>query len=324
MLMWLGCDLGQGWLFGRPVPAEDLPAVIAMPRERLHVRDSQYLWKDISGCTLPSQRLAQLQAIYDGAPVGLAFIDVNLRYVNLNERLARMNGASVEEHLGKTVDEMVPELFPQFEPYIRQALQGNSIAGVEVTKSVSNGQDARTLLLSYEPAYDEAEEVIGVSVAIVDITERKQTEAALRESEDHYRHMVDLNPQIPWVLDPEGNAIEISSRWKQVTGMSREMCRGRGYLDAIHPDDRPLVEDVIDQSMKSGNPIDVECRILASSGEWIWIRSRGTARRNQSGEIVRWYGSADDISDNKRAEEALRRSVEHLNEHFRAHQCHRT
>jgi len=43
MLMWLGCDLGQGWPFGRPVPAEDLPAVIAMPRERIHVGDSQYL-----------------------------------------------------------------------------------------------------------------------------------------------------------------------------------------------------------------------------------------------------------------------------------------
>jgi PAS domain S-box-containing protein len=316
MLMWLGCDLGQGWLFGSPVPAEDLPAVIAMPRQRIHVGDSQYLWKDISGCTLPSRRLAQLQAIYDGAPVGLAFIDVNLRYVSLNERLARMNGAPVEAHLGKTVDKMVPELFPQFEPYIRQALQGKAIAGVEVTKSVSDGQGARTLLLSYEPAYDEADEVIGVSVAIADITERKQTEAALRESEDHYRHMVDLNPQIPWVLDPEGNAIEISPRWEQVTGMSREMYQGRGYLDAIHPDDRRHVEDVVGQAMKSGNPIDVECRILASSGEYIWIRSRGAARRDQSGKIIRWYGSADDINDTKRAAEALLQSEEKYRELF--------
>jgi PAS domain S-box-containing protein len=316
MLMWLGCDLGQGWLFGSPVSAEDLPAAIAMPRQRVHVGDSQYLWKDISGCTLSSRRLAQLQAIYDGAPVGLAFLDVNLRYVSLNERLARMNGASVEEHLGKTVDKMVPAIFPQFEPYIRQALQGKAIAGVEVTKPVSAEQIARTLLLSYEPAYDEAEEVIGVSVAIVDITERKQTEAALRESEDHYRHMVDLNPQIPWVLDPEGNAMEISPRWERVTGMSREMYLGRGYLSAIHPDDRLRVEEAMDQSIKTGNPMDVECRILAQNGECIWIRSRGAARRDQSGKIIRWYGSVDDISDHKRAEKALLQSEEKYRELF--------
>jgi len=79
-------------------------------------------------------------------------------------------------------------------------------------------------------------------------TDRKAAEAALRESEDHYRHMVELNPQILWVLDAEGNATAISPRWEQVTGMSAANADRRGFLEAIHP------EDILIDSV-SGSPL---------------------------------------------------------------------
>lgn len=165
---------------------------------------------------------------------------------------------------------------------------------------------------------DEGDEVIGVSVAVVDITDRKAAEAALHESEDHYRHMVELNPQIPWVLDADGGAMAISPRWEQVTGMSAASAEGRGFLEAIHPEDRPGVENVIAESIRSGDAIDVECRILCRNNRWRWIRSRGAARRDPSGKIIRWYGSVDDIDDQKKAEEALRKSEEQLKAIFNA------
>jgi PAS domain S-box-containing protein len=312
MLLWLGCEMGQGWLFGRPAPAEDLPATIAMSREKISLNHSTSLWGDLTGNALPSQRLAHLQAVYDGAPVGLALLDRNLRYVTLNQRLAEMNSAPVDEHLRKTVEEMVPKAFHHFEPFIRRSLEGEVITGVEARRPAGLEQGDRDYLLSYQPVRDEADEVIGVSVAVVDITDRKAAEAALRESEDHFRHMVELNPQIPWVLDADGNATAISPRWEQVTGMSAATAEGRGFLEAIHPEDRTCVEDVIAESTRSGDPIDVECRVLCRNKRWRWIRSRGAARRDPSGKIIRWYGSADDIDDQKKAEEALRRSEEQL------------
>jgi PAS domain S-box-containing protein len=318
MLLWLGCELGQGWLFGRPLPAEDLPAMIATERERISISPTAGFSKDLSGNAQPSQRLAQLQAVYDGAPVGLAFIDRNLRYVNLNQRLADLNGSPAESHLGKTVAEMIPALYPLVEGFIQRALLGEAIPGVEVAKPASKEQPGQTLLLSYQPARDEAGEVIGVSVAIIDITERKAAEAALRESEDHHRHVVELNPQIPWVLDAEGRAVAHSSRWEQVTGMTAQTSQGRGFLDAIHPDDRKRVEDVMEAAIRTGNPLDVECRLRTRDGDWRWVRSRGAARRDESGKIVGWYGSADDIDDYIRAEQALRKSEARLQAIFDA------
>jgi len=106
-------------------------------------------------------------------------VEGNLRYVSLNQRLADLNGAPVAAHIGRKVQEMIPELFPQVQPFLLRALKGEAIEGVEAFKpSSESGEPGVTILLSYQPAIDETQEVIGISVAIVDIRERKRAEDA--------------------------------------------------------------------------------------------------------------------------------------------------
>jgi PAS domain-containing protein len=120
---------------------------------------------------LPTQRLAQLQAIYDGAPVGLCFLDRNLRYVSLNQRLADMHDVPVAAHVGRTMSEIIPAISPIIEPYLRRALNGEVIQKIATPRPAArSGQVDRTILFSYQPVLDEAREVIGVSVAVVDLT----------------------------------------------------------------------------------------------------------------------------------------------------------
>ncbi len=107
MLLLLGCEMGQGWLFGKPVPAERLSDVTAM-REPVKLRLTSSFWRDISYNSPPGQRLSQLQALYDGAPVGLAFLSPDLRYISINQQLAEMNDAPVQKHLGRLVSEIIP------------------------------------------------------------------------------------------------------------------------------------------------------------------------------------------------------------------------
>jgi PAS domain S-box-containing protein len=199
MLLWLGCEQGQGWLYGRPVLAHQIAPIIAAPPRMIsaHATSPGDAWAASALDALPTQRLAQLRAVYDNAPVGLCFIDHNLRYVSINKRLAQMHNSPAADHIGKSVQEILPAMFPLLEPYLRRALAGEAISEVEVATAPAEGLHAgRILRLFYHPAWDEADEVIGISIAVEDITERKQIEAALQERLALQHPLTDLSHQV--------------------------------------------------------------------------------------------------------------------------------
>jgi len=314
MLFYLGCELGQGWLYGQPVPAAEIPAILE--RQSLSPPAGSPLLAVDMALHLeaaPAQRLAQLQAIYEGAPVGLCFLDRDLRYVSQNRRLSEMSAAPLGPRLGKKMTEVMPLVFLQMEPYLKRALAGEAISDLEIlTQRPGAPEEFNTILVSLQPARDEANEVVGISIAAVDITDRKRTEQALRESEDHYRHTVELSPQVPWTADPDGKILGAGPRWEALTGLKVSETLGYGWRQALHPDDLAATEEKWAGALRSGDPVDVEFRIGPGNGTWRWMRSRAAARRGENGEILRWYGMVEDIDDRKRAEDALQKAEKRL------------
>ncbi|WP_263368314.1 EAL domain-containing protein [Edaphobacter bradus] len=216
MLLWQGCDFGQGLLFGSPAPASNLNRLIAeMSQPETTIAADSPSERSPERINLrPNQQLAQLQAIYDGAPVGLCFLDRHLRYASINQRLAEINYLSVAEHLGRHISEILPQMFQALEPCFLRAIEGESIAGVEfVSLGHAPGKRGDTFLISCQPARDEAGEVIGISVSVVDITEHKRYEEALRTSRNEHQQLIEASAPIPWSPDGDSGTFTIPSRW---------------------------------------------------------------------------------------------------------------
>ncbi|MFS0851616.1 putative bifunctional diguanylate cyclase/phosphodiesterase [Novosphingobium panipatense] len=134
---------------------------------------------------------------------------------------------------------------------------------------------------------------------------------ALEQSQEHYRCSVELDPQIPWISDPEGSVTELSPRWEDTTGLSRDSSLGWGWAKAAHPDDLPRVLAMWTLALETdGHEADIRYRLRLHDGSFRWFRARAYPRRNANGNILAWYGNLEDIHDQVMAEQALQESEE--------------
>ena len=140
--------------------------------------------------------------------------------------------------------------------------------------------------------------------------ERVQAEQSLRESEDHYRHTVELNPQVTWTALPDGQLNRVAGRWEEWTGTPGT---GEGWAAGLHPDDVPRSFEAWHHSVATGEPYDIEHRVRHRDGSYRWARSRAFPRRDGEGAILFWYGSTEDIHERKIAEERQQLLINELN-----------
>jgi PAS domain S-box-containing protein len=141
-----------------------------------------------------------------------------------------------------------------------------------------------------------------------DIDDQKRAQEELRASEGKLRRVIDTIPSLSWCNLPDGPNEFLSQGWHDYTGMSPEEAHGWGWSAAFHPDDLPPLMKRWQELLVSGEPGEIEARIRRHDGVYRWFLIRVAPFHDETGSILRWYGTSTDIDDRKRAEDALQAS----------------
>ena len=158
--------------------------------------------------------------------------------------------------------------------------------------------------------YDAAGKAVRMEGVVMDVTERKRAEEALRESQTNFAAVVNLAPQFVWICSNEGLNTYFNDRWFQYTGLTPEQSYGRGWNTRFHPDDKQTAWEAWNHATATAETYTVESRLRAADGTYRWFLMRGEPVRGEDGGIVKWFGTCTDIDDMKRVQAELRESEE--------------
>jgi PAS domain S-box-containing protein len=143
---------------------------------------------------------------------------------------------------------------------------------------------------------------------------RTTVEQALRESEARFRELADNISQFAWTADRSGWIYWYNKRWHDYTGTTLEEMQGWGWQKVHHPDHVNRVVERIKQSFESGSPWEDTFPLRGRDGNYRWFLSRALPIRNDAGEVIRWFGTNTDVTEQIKAEKALRDLNDNLEE----------
>jgi PAS domain S-box-containing protein len=252
-------------------------------------------------------RQPALQLIYDTAPIGLACLSPDCRYLQINQRLTEICGISVEDHLGRTVRDCVPALADAVGDIVRSIMEtGEPVTGIEVAGQRADQTDERFWVTYWHPLRNPSGEIVAVNVAAEEITERKRAEAALHASERQFRTLADSIPQLVWMADAVGKIYWFNNHWHEYTGTSVENTSSHDWQAILAPASLDEARRRWAQTLEIGTPLEMELSLLGKDGEYRPFLTRAVPLRDPSAVIYGWIGTHIDISERKRNEQAVR------------------
>jgi PAS domain S-box-containing protein len=249
---------------------------------------------------------ARLRSVLNGMGENFALLDPDFRIIDMNAEALRTDGRPREEIIGKTHWEVYPTASPELGELYRHAMAHREPVSLEHRYEWAHGRVSWIEMRAY-PVGD------GLAVFYGDITERVEAERRLRESEERFRELADNVSQLVWTADPSGWIYWYNKRWYDYTGTTFEGMQGWGWRDVHHPDyiDHVIVE--VQGNWARGEPWEGTYLLKSAQGEYRWFLTRAEPIRNEAGELLRWFGTNTDISDQKRAEGHQRLLINELN-----------
>lgn len=306
----VGLKGGRRWLETQATPLRDATGAI---------RATLGITRDVTARRAErnalAERLSELEQAYRTAPVGLALLDRDLRYLRINERLAAINGRPASEHIGRSVTAIIPELDDLMKTIYGKVFgSGQPVRDLEVDlyaldQTTLNG----SWLTSYFPVLGQDGQVVAASSVVFEITERKQAELRLREQQRMLSESQRIGRIGSWRLDAGGRRTWSDETFR-LFGLAPAPAAPDtdAFLDLIHPDDRERMRRWVASASTGAAASDPEYRVILGDGSVRHLLGRGEPRFDGEGRFMGIAGTVQDITERKLAQAALERSRELL------------
>lgn len=283
------------------------------------------------GHDLANARLREIENLYNTIPIGLCVFDTNLRFQRINEKLAEINGLPAGDHIGKTVDEIIPALGDKARSILRKILvTGKPQFRVHVTgKTPAQPDTERSWSEDWVPVRNDSGEIIAINVAVIETTSEKKAKERLINSErklkiakrelEHSQQKLKMlleNGRIGiWERDLRNGRITWDSRTEEIFRFEPGTFDKAlaTFKKCVHDEDIQNLDEVVNRSIISGNPYEIVYRTKPVDGESNHIAEKGFIIRDEKGTCEKVMGICFDVSDMKKgAEQAIMKMNEEL------------
>ena len=249
--------------------------------------------------------LPRLNSHVENSPLAVIEWDQEFRVCRWSREAERIFGWQAQEVIGKKFDDwqfICDQDEETVNDIIMELLSGRETQRVSLNRNYTKDGSVVYCEWHNSALCDESGKLISVLSQVLDITERKRVEAALRESETRFRQMADASPSLIWMSGADKLCYYFNKPWLEFTGRSLEEEMGNGWVQGVHPDDLQHCVETYINAFDAREDFRMEYRLKRFDGEYRWILDIGVPRLTLEGNFLGYIGSCIDITDRKQAE----------------------
>lgn len=298
-------------------PIEMQKTISVLEQQVNQLQDEQIQWLQNHAISLESQvqvTEARFQAIFNQTVQFMWLLEPNGTLIEANQTALDFGGVNREEVISRPFWDthwwqISSETQQQLKQAIARAAQG---AFVRYEVEVLRKNQTATIDFSLRPMIDESGQVKLLIPEGRDISDRKRAEAAQRKSDQHFSNLAKAAPVGIFQTDEIGNYLYVNERWCQISGVSSEAAKGKGWIQGLHSEDQQLVANEWYFAAHANRPFRLEYRFQTETGKETWVFGQAVTEIDSKGQVSGYIGTITNITDRKQAEFDLKQLNQEL------------